>query len=614
LEKVGITTEFYSRIPKDLKSNLLFRKAAIAAGYDSDENAQELWIMCKRDPLFYVNTFLWTYDPRLMPRICKIPFLTFEFQDDAILEIVNAIFLKHDLYIEKSRDEGASWIILAAYKWLFTFYPSQSFRLMSRTEDLVDKTDYDDSLFWKIDFMLEHEPDFLRPPVSRTHLKVKNNRNGSVIHGLSTTGNAGVGGRCGSMLIDEFSKFDPPQVGFEVLTQTRDVTKCRIFNGTPKGTGTAMYAIRETGIHKLRFHWSQDPRKNQGLYTSKNGVVEIIDSTFSGKVSILDTVYDFPASYPFILDGKIRSPWYDNECARASHPMEIAQELDIDWLSSDFQFFDKEELVRIERQDVRKPFWQGELEFDKDTLEFVGLHPSDKGRLKLWIHPDAYGKLPSSLEAVLGADVSTGTGASNSVAAVANKNTREQIAEWIDSQCLPEDFARICVALAKFFNGAYMIWDAGGPGSSFGKRVTTDLRYTNVYYRTDESTIARKVSDRPGYYFTPANKRDTLTDFRSGLKNSEYVVRSQQVITEARDYVHIVSTNSIEHSKSRTCIDPTGAGDNHGDAVIASGLAHKACKVFSTDEDKGEKPEPQNCYAAFKREKDIKKRQQESSW
>jgi hypothetical protein len=580
----------------------------IKAGYENPEYARELWIMSKRDPLFYINTFVFTFDPRRVPLTTTIPFNTFGFQDEAVYEILWAIYNGHDLLIEKTRDAGASWVIVTCYEHLEHFFGGQSFKLVSRTEDLVDKTDYDDALMWKLDHILANLPEYMLPSVDRTHLKLKNLSNGSLINGVSTTADAGRGGRAGSMLVDEFSAIDE---GFELLKATRDITKCRIFNGTPKGTGNAQYALRKTGIRKLRFHWSADPRKNKGLYTSKNGTLIRLDTEYTGTVKILDKTYTFPEEYPFILDGKVRSPWYDNECSRAAHPMEIAQELDIDYLASDFQFFDENEMLRIEKETVRRPFWQGEFDFDSQSLQFRALIPTPKGRLILWVNPDVRDRLPEDLEVVAGIDVSAGTGASNSVFSAINKRTGEDVAEWADTHTLPEDFAKVCAALGKWLN-AYLVWDAGGPGSSFGKKLINDCQYTNVYYRTDESTITKRMSDKPGYYFTPANKRDTLSAFRDDMKTGEIIIRSAECIRECREYVHVVATNTVEHSGSRNSVDPTGAGDNHGDRVIAKALAGKLRKLFKTEENKNEKPPlPENCYAARKERRDMDKKERE---
>lgn len=355
LDRIYSDSLYYINVPKGIKENIRYRKRLIEAAKGDKEAQRELWIICSRDPLFFINALIFTYDPR--KKSCPVvPFITYPFQDYAILKLVEAVG-SHDTLIEKSRDMGASWISLFVMTWYFLFRDMQTFLCVSRKEDIVDKTEDPDSLFWKIDFMIDHLPGWMRPPVQRAKLHFYNESNGSTIDGSSTTGDLSRGGRRTALFLDEFASVED---GHAVLKATRDATDSRIFNSTPKGTGNAFYDMTLTDIEKLRFHWTEHPTKSAGLYES-----------IDGKVVVLDTAYRFPVDYPFLTDGKVRSPWYDLQCRRAAHPMEIAQELDIDYLGSSFQFFDAGVIERCKLRDSRKAFHAGELRFDADTLRPV---------------------------------------------------------------------------------------------------------------------------------------------------------------------------------------------------------------------------------------------------
>jgi len=592
--------------------NLEYRKKVLEYAYSSPAAAEELWILCKRDPLFYVNTFVWTYDPRLSPQSTTIPFITFDYQDEGLLEILIAILSGQDMAIEKSRDTGASWLVLLAYKILWTFYPGQSFRLVSRNEDLVDKTEDPDCLFWKLMFVIKHEPDFIMSEAAynKTHLHLYNKINSSVIDGASTTGDVTRGGRCTSMMPDEFASV---MEGYEILKATRDVTNCRIFNSTPKGAANAFYELTHNPeIKKLRFHWSQDPRKNQGLYTTVDGKPKLLDPYARGTFRVGNKEYFYPDDYPFILDGKLRSPWYDHQCKRTVNTSEIAQELDIDYLGSDYPFFDPAQLAIIEKETVRRPLWEGEILFDPDTCEFRSLDSRSHGRLQLWINPDVYGHIAEDLEVVIGVDIAVGTGASNSAITIANKKTREDIGEWACPHTSPDELAKVAVALAKYFNEAYLIWDAGGPGRIFGSKVK-DLGYGNIYFRIDDKRLTPKFSDIPGHYFTRENKVLTLGELRSAIGNQQYTVRSVEFIKEARQYIHVIASCSVVHSSSRNTNDPTGARENHGDRVTAKALAWKVIKAQYTPPKEEPAEIPRHCYAA-RRKRYEQKVKQEADW
>jgi len=403
---------YYELVPKDADANLEWRLQLIDLGAQSLEHARDLWIACRRDPLFYINSFLWTYDPRLeWPRV---PFITYEYQDEAVREI-NAAIGDHDLVIEKSRDMGASWLCLAVFLWRWHFYDMQSFLLVSRKEELVDKAGDPKSLFWKIDFMLKHMPEWLRPRFVRQKLHLLNMDNGSTIDGESTTGDVARGDRRTAILLDEFASVEN---GYEVLAATADATVCRIFNSTPKGTANAFYDVAHSpDIKKLRFHWSMHPEKGAGLY------------------------YD--------ADGKMRSPWYDAECKRRVNPVEIAQELDIDYGGSVHRFFDETLLTRLERECVRPPARRGRLEYDYDTLQPLRFVEDKKGQLLLWAVPDAADRWPSDRAYVVGVDVATGTDASNSCISVADARTGEKVAEFATGKLKPHELAREAVAICR---------------------------------------------------------------------------------------------------------------------------------------------------------------------
>lgn len=564
--------------------------------------------MCSRDLLFYVNTFCFTYDPRLIPKSTVIPFITYDYQDVAMDDIRTAIESGHDEMLEKSRDMGASWMDLTVKKWMFVFRPYVSFRLLSRNEDLVDKTEDPDSLFWKILFELNHLPTFLRPNYNYTHLHIKNLDNNSTIDGCTTTSDAARGGRCTAMFVDEFAAVPD---GYAMLESTRDVTRCRLFNSTHKGAGTAFYELSKGKIKKLILHWSLHPLKSRGLYYSINGQVVIYDKEFRGEVTVNGEKYQFPENYPFRLDGKIRSPWYDNECDRAVHPMEIAQELDIDPFASDYQYFDGKMIQEIEKDNVRPPFLQGILEYDEDSLDPIGFIEGKNGPLKLWIYPDVQGNIPLGIQTGGGVDISAGTGASNSVASIGNLMTNEKIAEFADPWIKPEAFARLCIALCKWFNGSFLVFDGAGPGRTFGDELIR-LGYRNLYYRRNEEGLTKRVSDKPGVFLNPKEKSAVLGQYRRALKDKSFIQRSHEANQECLAYVYTTG-NAIEHSSAANTPDPSGASANHGDRVIADALLAKCFDLIGNKKLKAQTRIPENCYAARKREF-LRKQKEKSYW
>ena len=565
--------------------------------------------MCARDLLFFVNTFVFTYDPRLLPNIPEIPFITYEFQDVAFDRIRAAIENGYDQLTEKSRDMGATWMYLIVFMWMFMFRSYAAFRLLSRNEDLVDKDEDPDSLFWKILFALDHLPGFLQPERNYVHLHMKNYDTNATIDGCTTTSDTARGGRCTALFPDEFASVPD---GDGMLASTRDVTHCRLFNSTHHGAGTAFYRLSQGSISKLILHWSLHPVKARGLYYSEDKKLIMCDKSFRGEVAIGEIKYDFPDNYPFILDGKLRSPWYDNECARAVHPMEIAQELDIDPFASDFQFFDGPMIQDIETEDVRPPFHEGMLEFDEDSLDALEFTEGKNGPLKLWIHPDMYGRFPMELQVGVGVDISAGTGASNSARTYVNLRTGEKIAEYVDPWIKPEAFARVGIALNKWFNNAFEVPDGAGPGRTYCDELIL-LGYRNIYFRRDEVGLRKKVSDKPGVFLNPREKKAIFGKYRRALKEKSFIQRSHDANQECLAYI-FTTGNKIEHTTAIKSVDPSGAGDSHGDRCVADACANKCLELLGAKnllDVPGNKP--RYCWAARKRESE-QKRQKKTEW
>ena len=111
----------------------------------------EVWQACAREPLFWLNTFGFTYDPRLPVGLQSLPFITYDIQDELVYEICQALGY-YDILIEKSRDEGVSWICLSVVSHQWQFHHEQQFMMTSRKQDYVDKRGNKDCLFWKFRF------------------------------------------------------------------------------------------------------------------------------------------------------------------------------------------------------------------------------------------------------------------------------------------------------------------------------------------------------------------------------------------------------------------------------------------------------------------------------
>lgn len=537
-----LNTPYYNLVPKDTLENLKFRRRLIQEAGSSEASAEEIWIMCARDPLFWINAFLWIYEPRT-PAI--LPWITWAFQDEGIAETYDAIGV-HDILHEKSRDMGLSWMNLACVTHRWQFFENYNFLLVSRKDDLVDKSDDPDALFWKVDFLLAKQPSFLKPKIiekiHRADKKLLNPETGSIIAGEATTGDIGRGGRRTAILLDEFAMVANSQ---DVLNSTAANTNCRIFNSTPRGQGNAFHTMASDGkTKKCTWHWSRHPLHAQGLY---------IDA----------------------ITGKPRSPWYDEECRKlGNNPAAIAQELDINYQGSGYPFFNGDELEKIKARVVLPPTFEGDVAYDNIGLESG--QPNFKitqrfgGTLKLWNLLDARGE-PIPGDYGLAVDISGGTGASNSVIKGGNRRTGRQVLEFVSPFIRPEKLAEIAVSIAYWLN-AFMIWERNGPGRIFQDRVI-ELGFRNFYYKKNLTSIEKTQTKTPGWWTAKESKEAMLGDLRAGLSDGSIIILSPEFYDEAKQYVTDPQKGPT-HQKALGGggMDSSGAADQHGDRVIAAGL------------------------------------------
>ncbi|GAG13053.1 unnamed protein product, partial [marine sediment metagenome] len=267
--------------------------------------------------------FGWGYDPRKMREgQTKIePFITRPYQDRCLHEL-NDAFGREDLFQGKSRAVGGTFLLLWKYAHVLTFGSGDTLMLVSCKEERVDNRADPDSLFWKLKWILDHLPTWIRPPYEATHMHIENPETGCSVIGTSTTADIARGGRKGAIGMDEFQAFPD---GERSARSAQHATDCRIFLGTPDGAGNAFYThamkAQAGDIRAVWMHWSEDPNKAAGMYRTHEGRIEAIDVAYwrkrlgleydkCGPDEVNQALNDSVLDYKFVLDHKVRSPYY----------------------------------------------------------------------------------------------------------------------------------------------------------------------------------------------------------------------------------------------------------------------------------------------------------------
>ena len=561
---------------KDLKRNAQIRLALLDRAEHDDEFTSDLWEMCAHDILFYVNLFVWTYDPRLVElgQDPNLPFITYPCQDWLIGEFQDCMG-KYDYNLEKSRDVGASWcaLLVMDHTWRFD-HRHTSFLLVSAKEDLVDWEGNPDTLFAKLDHIDNNLPWFLQPVrgIKRFGFHRENLDNNSVFNGAPSIANVAMGGRRTAILFDEFAAF-PKGSDTASLGASQKATKCRIWLSTPKGGGTAQAGLRKLkGIRTRQLHWSDIPACAAGLYRGDGLGLELIDQR-----------YHWPLNYDFKLDRKWRSPYFDREEGRCPIPWLLDQELNISYLAESRPFFDGPTLDRLVAL-CRQPDFQGEIEYERETLIPRSLTPLHNGRLKLWIPPT---RPPPGRPFVIGIDVALGTAgqeASNSVGSIWDILAGRKIGEYVDNSATPDEFAEKMIVLGRWFGGGYgtkdgakLIWEQNGPGNLFRKKIIGEA-YGNIHFRPrNEDDVRLKITTLPGFNPSTRNKLAAFAEYRRALGAGEAVNYGRESLEEARCYRYMDSTNSgVEWGgKGADGVNRSDTGEAHGDRCTADVLGWK---------------------------------------
>jgi hypothetical protein len=596
--------------PKDIRQNMAYRKAVLARATGDEEFQHHEWIRCSRDFVYFCDTYLWIYCPKDHPTAPHRPFILWPYQEDFAKKLIAASG-KHDLLVEKSRDMGCTWVIIAVRFWFWLFRQGYTSLFGSRKQEYVDKPGDPKSLFWKRDYLQKRIPRWMIPNHTRTSLHCANHDMGSVTDGESTNDDFARGDRRTDIDLDEFPAVDN---GRKILTATRDAANCRVFAGTPQGAFGAFWDTRVKMLAEhperiVTLHWTLHPEKAAGLYTSEQNE--------SGQWSVvkLDGNYKYPGNYKFILDGRRRSPWYDEQERRAANRQELAQEVDIDYAASAWQYFEATMVEQWIKDYAQPPLHVGDFLFDSDWRDGKWDEQAG-GKLELWFDPLPGGKFPEDWNDVsCGVDTATGQAgdmSSNSVASFTRSSTGEKIAQLTVNDMFPTDFAQKVMAICWWMNHCLIVPERNGPG---GELVKTMVRagYPNLFRPPkDEIRGVGRREREPGWWTDRENKKLIFSDLRNAYRDGKFKNRSERALRECAEY--IFDGNKIEHSKSLASPDPTVAGENHGDMCIADALSLRGQmdKASSRKEPEKTSEVPIGC-AQWRRE-ERKRRDRELEW
>ena len=238
--------------------------------YDgSPEEREKINIKCKEDVVWWINCFIWGFDPRMsnLGVSTLIPHILFPAQERLMLWIEQNYNDRQPMLIEKSRAWGVTECVsmFNVHHWLY--YSGFIGGFGSRKEELVDSLGDPNTIFGKIRRIIYKLPMDMRPSgyvspgnAYDNRLRLTNPDNNSIIVGEGGD-NMGRGSRSSLYSIDEKCAVEHQEM---VDTAVSYNTNCQIDISTPSPEGQdAFYRKRMSGkVQVFTAGWWLNPMSN----------------------------------------------------------------------------------------------------------------------------------------------------------------------------------------------------------------------------------------------------------------------------------------------------------------------------------------------------------------
>ena len=131
----------------------------------------------------------------------------------------------------------------------------------------------------------------------------------------------------------------------------------------------------------------------------------------------------------------------------------------------------------------------------------------------------------------------------------------EQVAEYVGKK-LGDDVGAITYQYAKLYNDAFVVVDCTGGQGDAAVLTLINLGYKNLYYEDMNQktyTVQRSTKDYdkytdqlPGFHFQ-GNRYPVLSNFAGLVRNNEFKIRSNRVISELETWIFKGETARMDH-------------------------------------------------------------------
>jgi hypothetical protein len=301
--KISTSPEvFFKAIPRTPAENCQFRLGLHPYLAKDKQALANFLAISFLDPACWFDTSYFLPNPRGRAGERNVPFILYPHQIPAVRELKLAIDDSFDVNVDKSRDEGATFLICGMFTLYWLIQDGFTTLFGSRIEDLVDRSTEivggavsgnEQSLFYKLLYLLNSVPVYLQPRYIKSHMFLQNLENGSAHSGQATSAGFGKGSRATVIAVDELAAVEP-KIAQCIIENIADVAACCIFNSTQGDWGSAhpySKLLTDPRTKKITLDWADNPVKNPGLYQSQK----------EGEVTIFDVEY-YKRNYPGLIE------------------------------------------------------------------------------------------------------------------------------------------------------------------------------------------------------------------------------------------------------------------------------------------------------------------------
>jgi len=312
------------------------------------------------------------------------------------------------------------------------------------------------------------------------------------------------------------------------LTLTRSRGKC-IAISTPKGQ-SGWYFDQYTNAEELNWkiidaHWSEHPLYKQGMYQwikdlkhPEGGYIKFFNDEWPDTTWVSNLKkYGYKENYRFVLDGKMRSPWYDFESKKLGARLTKC-ELDCSFAGSGGEVLDSDVIRGImlkakEYSQLNQPL-KGPWSSYKEYISYNPLH-----------------------EYIVVADTMTGDGSDYSAAVVIDLQTLEVCATFKD-QLEQHVYAKIINDIGLRYGKALVIVEIQNGGTCL-YLLKDKYKYPKLYYTTlkakqvDKKERKRKL----GFWQSESTRKLGGDKLESVLISGELKIPCMSIVNELNTWV-----------------------------------------------------------------------------